>query len=337
MKNLAPKETAEKIFRAALRAVDPYEAVMSRKEHILSAYKKGGFGRIVVVGFGKASYPMASAIEDTLGELIDTGIIITKYGHLGKRNLTKIRAFEAAHPVPDENGQKAAGELLQLLEAASEDTLVVCLISGGGSALLASPAEGISLAEKQEVTSALLRAGADINELNAVRKHISSVKGGRLAHAAYPAGVVSLIISDVIGDPLDVIASGPTAPDASTWRDAMDVIEKYDITSPENVIEFIRKGVEGHIPDSPKPGDLVFEKVENLVIGSNRLDREQPPRALGGKGGGRSLGIFNRNPHRLSQRRGPGGRRTPYLRGFKENSEAVLPHRGRRNHGDRKG
>jgi glycerate-2-kinase len=141
MKNPGPKETAEKIFRAALNAVDPYEAVLSRKEHILSTYRKGGFGRLVVVGFGKASYPMASAMEDAFGELIDIGIIITKYGHLGERKLAKIRTFEAAHPVPDENGQKAAVDLLKLLEATSEDTLVACLISGGGSALLAAPAE----------------------------------------------------------------------------------------------------------------------------------------------------------------------------------------------------
>jgi glycerate-2-kinase len=271
MNTAKPKDIAERIFRAALEAVDPYQAVYAQEDHIRQAFESGGLKRLLVVGFGKASYPMALAMEDLMGDRIDTGIIITKYGHLGDRKLGRIKAFEAAHPVPDEKGERAAGKLIGLLEGASEDTLVVCLISGGGSALLAAPAEGLSLADKQAVTSALLKAGADINELNAVRKHISRVKGGRLARAAHPATVVSLIISDVIGDPLDVIASGPTAPDASTWQDAGEVMEKYGITSPSSVVDLIKRGSSGKIPDNPKPGDPIFDKVENIIIGSNRL------------------------------------------------------------------
>jgi len=264
-------DTIKRIFGAALKAVDPYKAVMEEKDRLSSVFNSGGFKRMIVAGLGKASYPMALAIEDSFGDLIEAGVIITKYGHLGERKLGRIKAFDAAHPVPDESGEKAAGELLKLLEGASEDTLVVCLISGGGSALLAAPAEGITLADKQAVTSALLKAGADINELNSIRKHISRVKGGRLARAAYPATVISLIISDVIGDPLDVIASGPTSPDASTWQDAQAVIRKFGITSPENVVRLIEEGASGQLPDNPKPGDPLFEKVQNLIISSNRL------------------------------------------------------------------
>jgi glycerate 2-kinase len=271
MKIPDPKDAAERIFMAALRAVDPYAAVKAQKERLVSAFEAGGFRRLMVVGFGKASYPMALAMEDTMGDLIESGIIITKYGHLGKRTLQRIKAIEAAHPVPDESGERAAKELLAMLEGASGDTLVVCLISGGGSALLAAPADGVTLSDKQAVTSALLRAGADINELNAVRKHISLVKGGRLVRAAHPARVISLIISDVIGDPLDVIASGPTSSDASTWQDALGVIRKYGINSPANVVRLIEDGAAGAVPDSPKPGDPLFERVKNMIIGSNRM------------------------------------------------------------------
>ncbi len=267
----SPRKAVERIFRAALKAADPYRAVAGQKDLILSSYKEGGFKRLVVAGFGKASVAMASAIEDTVGDLVETGIIVTKYGHLGSTKMGKIKAFEAAHPVPDENGLKAAKQILRLLSESGEDTLVVCLISGGGSALLAAPAEGINLSEKQKVTNALLKSGADINELNAVRKHISRVKGGRLAREAYPARIISLIVSDVIGDQLDIIASGPTSPDSSTWQDALNVMTKYRISEPASVVEIIRNGAEGLLPDNPKPGDQIFDKVENIIVGSNRL------------------------------------------------------------------
>jgi hydroxypyruvate reductase/glycerate 2-kinase len=166
---------------------------------------------------------------------------------------------------------KATREIIHLLTRADEETLVLCLVSGGGSALLVSPYEGLDLGAKQEVTDLLLRAGADITELNTVRKHLSRVKGGRLAEIAYPAELISLIISDVIGDKLDVIASGPTAPDSSTFPDALGIIRKYEIEQkiPENVMNLVNKGLKGLIPETPKQGSRVFEKVHNIIIGNN--------------------------------------------------------------------
>jgi glycerate-2-kinase len=262
---------AEEIFRAALRAADPETAVRSRTDEIRSTYTSGGFERLLVLGAGKAAAAMASALEESLGDLITAGVLITKYGHLGGYSSSRIRAFEAAHPVPDENGLRATRAAMDMLETADGKTLLVCLISGGGSALLVSPYEGISLEEKQAITDLLLRAGADIFELNAVRKHLSRVKGGRLARAAFPATVVSLIISDVIGDRLDVIASGPTAPDASTYKDAIGVLEKYSVDAPDGVKRLFEKGIAGRTPETPKEGDEAFGNVKNIIVGSNRM------------------------------------------------------------------
>jgi hydroxypyruvate reductase/glycerate 2-kinase len=234
-------------------------------------YESGRFTRLMVLAAGKAASVMAAALEESLGDIISGGVVITKYGHLLEHPTDKLRLFEAGHPVPDEKGMKATREALAMLEGADEGTLVVCLLSGGGSALLVAPAEGISLAEKRELTNALLRAGATIAEMNAVRKHVSAVKGGRLARAAHPAGVVSLIVSDVIGDSLDVIASGPTAPDGSTYLEAQEVIEKYGIEPPESIRRLLARGMKGEVPDSPKAGDEAFGRVENIIIGSNRL------------------------------------------------------------------
>jgi glycerate 2-kinase len=216
------------IFYAALAAVDPFKAIQSELEHVRTFFRIGDFTRLFVIGFGKASWRMAEASEELLDDAIDTGIIVTKYGHASASNrLAKITVYEAAHPVPDDNGVAATRRIVDLAREADERTLMLCLISGGGSALLVAPSEGISLSEKQEVTNLLLKSGATINELNAVRKHLSMVKGGRLARIAYPASIISLIVSDVIGDTLDVIASGPTAPDTSTYSDALAVLEKY--------------------------------------------------------------------------------------------------------------
>lgn len=266
----ANRKIAEEIFRAALKAADPYLAVRSHAEKLASEYRRGGYGRLLVAGFGKASTEMARAVHDSLGEAITDGLVITKHGaSSGTRAIGKIRVLEAGHPVPDEAGLRAAGELIRLLDGADESTLVVCLVSGGGSALLAAPREGVTLAEKQEITKALLTSGADIHELNAVRKHVSSVKGGRLAGLAWPAKVVSLIVSDVIGDSLDTIASGPTSPDASTYADALDILKKYSITGPENVMRLLKKGAAGEVPETPKPGDRAFGKVENVIVANN--------------------------------------------------------------------
>ena len=295
MKHISHKELLIEIFYTGLKAVDPYNAVKLYKDKLCSVYQEGNFERLILIGFGKASYSMAKAIDDNLRDLIDSGAIITKYGHKIVRHhdsaienyenkiipLKNCRSatllhcctiFEAGHPVPDENGLKGTEEVIKLLKTSDKDTLVVCLISGGGSALLVSPCEGISLKEKQQITELLLKAGADIYELNAVRKHISKVKGGRLAEIAYPAKVVSLILSDVIGDRLDVIASGPTSPDMTTYSDALKVLEKYKLLdkAPKNIINHLKKGSEGFIPETPKNDNPLFKNVENIIIGSNR-------------------------------------------------------------------
>lgn len=260
------------IFYAALREVDPYEIVKQSTDKIVSLYKTDNYNRIIVISFGKAAFPMAKALEDCLGNLITAGVGITKYGHR-KYDLKKVIMYEAGHPMPDEKGLRATEEIVKLVSRADEKTLIVCLISGGGSALLVSPCEGITLSEKRKITELLLKAGATINELNAVRKHISKVKGGRLAEFAYPAKIISLIISDVIGDRLDVIASGPTSPDETTYDNALKVLEKYRLTRscPASILEVLHKGMKGIIPETPKKGNRIFERVENIIIGNNKL------------------------------------------------------------------
>ena len=267
------KDHIAKIFSAALRAADPYIAVLPHTQKILSLYREGGYKRLILVGFGKAASPMARPFIDSLGELVTEGILITKYGHGGETvKEGRVKTWEAGHPLPDEKGIKATEEIIRLLESAKEESLVVCLISGGGSALLVSPWEAISLKEKQRATDILLRAGADISELNTVRKHISRVKGGRLAGLAHPARTVSLILSDVIGDRLDVIASGPTSPDNTIYHDAMKVIERYGLKDevPRSIIETLEKGRKGLISETPKEGSAVFQGVENIIVGSNK-------------------------------------------------------------------
>jgi hydroxypyruvate reductase/glycerate 2-kinase len=279
------RELVSSIFNSALSAIDSYDSVKLYADKIRSAYKDGKFERLIVIGFGKAACQMAKAVEDGLGDLIVAGIIITKYGHVSYQ-LSKIKIHEAGHPIPDENGLRGAEEIIKLLKSADGNTLVVCLVSGGGSALLVSPYNGITLNEKQEITEMLLKAGANINEMNAVRKHISKVKGGRLAEIACPAKIISLILSDVIGDRLDVIASGPTSPDNTTYDDALRVLERYGLmdTAPQNIIEVLRKGKNGLIPETPKNGNTIFESIENIIIGSNKaaLDAaKQKAEALG--------------------------------------------------------
>lgn len=257
------------IFSHALGAVDPYKAVTSRGERILWVMADGGFRDAVIVGFGKASVDMARAIEAVLGDRTARGHIITKYGHTRPGcQLRKISVSEGGHPLPDANGVEGTHKATEILRGTGASTLVICLISGGGSALLVSPAEGITLAQKQRTTDLLLRAGCDIFELNTVRKHISAVKGGRLAEIAYPSKVLSLIVSDVLGDRLDVIASGPTYHDPSTFGDAHGVLEKYGLVGlvPDTVIQRLRKGMEGAIGETPKEGSPFLRHVDNLLI-----------------------------------------------------------------------
>lgn len=279
--------TAAKIFSAALEAVDPYRAVEDQIPRILSTYKHGGFNKVLLVSFGKAAYLMAKAACEGLGDLITRGIVITKYGHAAGHHLhDRVDIYEAGHPIPDDNGLRATAEVIKLLDESDGETLVLCSISGGGSALLVSPQGGISLDDKQAVTNLLLKSGATINELNTVRKHLSAIKGGRLAKCAYPAKVISLILSDVIGDNLDVIASGPTSPDSTTYAMALSVLKKYRLTKklPPPVKDILEAGVEGRVADSPKEGDLIFARVENIIVGSNRkaaLAAEKKAKELG--------------------------------------------------------
>jgi len=282
-----PVQIIRNIFNESLLAVDPYKAVSRHCDYLPSRYEKEKLNKLYVVSFGKAAPSMAQALADGFGNALTKGIVITKYNHTGSQHFADTLAiYEAGHPIPDENGVMATGEILNLLKQTDESTLVIFLISGGGSALLCCPDEGISLAEKQTVTDLLLKAGADIQELNTVRKHISAVKGGRLAEIAYPAKMVSLILSDVIGDPLDVIASGPTSPDTSTFTDAINVIQKYGLATrmPGNVINILAKGAQGHIPETPKNGAPVFSGMDNIIIASNAIAVEAAKKAAEGFG-----------------------------------------------------
>ncbi|OPY92173.1 MAG: putative hydroxypyruvate reductase [Syntrophaceae bacterium PtaU1.Bin231] len=270
----AVKSTLEDIFRAALAASDPYRAVEKYVGTIRREYRDGGFRRLVVVGLGKAAFSMSRALHDCLGLRIDGGIVVTKYGHADPAvPLGAIEVYEGGHPLPDENGFRATRKVIDLRGTFDERTLAVCLVSGGGSAIFVAPAGGILLAEKQKLTNLLLRCGAPIEELNTVRKHISRVKGGRLAEILYPARVISLVLSDVVGDPLDIIASGVTSPDGSTYADAMAILEKHRLLPevPPSILDHLDRGVRGLVPETPKPGDRVFARVDNRIIGSNRL------------------------------------------------------------------
>jgi hydroxypyruvate reductase len=254
------------IFHAALAAADPYEATLAHLRPCPESVKN-----LYVVGAGKAAAAMARAVEKYYGKRLRGGVIVTKYGHA--QPLKKIRCLEAAHPVPDQAGIHAAQEIAELCHNATKDDLVICLISGGASALLPSPVAGITLEEKQATTQLLLACGATIHELNCVRKHLSALKGGQLAHLAYPATLETLILSDVIGDPLDVIGSGPTVPDSSTFADAWEILYKHRLTGkiPGSVRHHLEQGVNFRIPETPKPGDKVFRKLRNQLVGSNRL------------------------------------------------------------------
>ncbi len=272
------KELLTTIFRAGLRAVDPAAAV---RRHVALAgsrlrvgdrfYGLDRFQRIIVTGAGKGTAPMAQALEEILGDRLTTGWIIVKNGH--GLPLQKTRVREAGHPVPDAAGLDAARFILDRLKECTAADLVLCAFSGGGSALLPAPLPPLDFSEKQQATRLLLASGASIDELNALRKHISAVKGGRLAEIAAPAQVVSLLLSDVIGDRLDVIASGPTAPDPSTYEEVQGIMDKYELKEkiPPRVFEIITQGGQGFIPETPKPGNPVFRYVQNLIIGSNSL------------------------------------------------------------------
>jgi glycerate 2-kinase len=273
MKNDLRRRQAVDIFHVVLKAVDPYDLIKARMGQILSTYHGGLYNKFFLISFGKAAYPMTRAVVDFAGDLLTEGVLITKYGHVPHAGFSaKIIVCEAAHPVPDIQGVRATESVLELLNAADSRTLVICLISGGGSALLVAPHKDITLAEKQQITQLLLKAGADIRELNTVRKHISRIKGGRLAEIACPARVLSFILSDVIGDPLDVIASGPTSPDQTTFQEALDVVRRYNLEDriSEKARLVLIRGAAGEIPETPKEGNPAFDRVENIIVGSNK-------------------------------------------------------------------
>jgi glycerate 2-kinase len=229
---------------------------------------------IFVIGAGKASAMMASEVEKVLGNRIADGHITVKYGHSCR--LKFIKVSEAGHPVPDSNGFKATSAILKIAKRAGPTDLVICLLSGGGSALLPDFPEGSSPQEMITVNNLLINSGACIKEINAVRKHLSILKGGQLARSVFPATLVSLILSDVPGDPLDVIASGPTTPDPTTFRQALSVLGKFNLVKSVSagILKYLYQGETGIRSETPKPGDQVFEKTYNLLIGSNKVALE---------------------------------------------------------------
>lgn len=281
LKSGETKERRERvlpILSAALEAVDPINAVkrhMSLEDNELHighrVYDLNKYRNIYVIGGGKAGGSMAKATEEILGHHVTAGLINTKYGH--RADTKTVRINEAGHPIPDAAGMRGASQMVDIAADATEGDLVICLISGGGSALMTLPVEGISLADMEALTSALLRCGAAINEINSIRKHLSQIKGGNLSRLAYPAEVVSLILSDVVGSPLDVIASGPTVPDSSSFAQAHGIVERYGLLDelPSSIVQHLSQGKEGTIPETPKEGDAVFSKTYNLVIASNEV------------------------------------------------------------------
>lgn len=262
----------EKIYWAAIEAVDPYRAVCEQAREIRKKCLAEGRGRLAVVAFGKAACPMARAVLEHLPDLVPRGIVAIGHNDcLPADGLPGLDLFRGGHPVPDGGSVAAARAAARLAEGIRPDEMALCLISGGGSSLFAYPGEGISLADKRCLVDLLLKAGANIEELNCVRKHISRIKGGRLAAMFYPAPLTSLIISDVIGDRLDIIASGPTVPDDSTYGDAWRVLDKYSLAdrTPPSIKKILDRGVRGIIRETPKRGDRIFEGVENRIVASN--------------------------------------------------------------------
>jgi glycerate 2-kinase len=285
----AQRQHLEAIFRAGLQRVDPYRMVVEHlrlegsrlrvasedheEELDLDAYE-----RVLVIGAGKASATMARAVEDLLGDRLDGGLVVVKYGHTD--DLARIEILEAGHPVPDDNGVAAARRIAALADQADAKTLVIALISGGGSALLPMPleytdqgqAQRLGLADKQTVTRELLACGADIREINCIRKHLSGLKGGRLLARLAPARSLNLILSDVVGDDLSSIASGMTTVDPSTFAEAAGILDRYGITRqvPEAVRRILTLGLEGHVPETLKPEEFDPARVTNHIIGSNR-------------------------------------------------------------------
>lgn len=276
-----------RVLAAALGAVEPAAAVrryLQRDGDTLVVaehkYDLTQTDRVFVVGAGKAGLPMAEATAAILGDRLTGGVIVVKEAHAQNREpktvAKKLSVLEASHPIPDARGVAASEQIAHLLAAATERDLVIALISGGGSALLTRPANGVTLDDMQQLTNLLLRSGASIGEINTLRKHLDTMKGGGLAHLAYPAQLVALVLSDVVGSPLDVIASGPTVADPTTFADALAVLERYEITAqtPAAALALLQQGAAGAIEETPKPGDKRLAYVVNQIVASNSLAAE---------------------------------------------------------------
>ena len=265
---------------AAIQAVDPEAAIrryLKREGDYLwvgeQRYDLNRFGRVRIAGMGKAGAPMTEAAAGILGQALSDGIVIVKQGHLGEKSqIGPVRLLEAGHPVPDACSLRATAALVDLLQDSRPDDLVLTLISGGGSALFTLPAQGLELDDLTELTRLLLASGAEIKEINTLRKHLDRVKGGQLARLIAPAQVASLILSDVVGDPLDAIASGPTVPDPTTYDQAVAILDKYQLMErvPAGVLRHLERGRRGELLETPKPGDPIFERTANQIIASNR-------------------------------------------------------------------
>lgn len=275
------RKLAEELFLAGVESVLPENLIKSQVRlngDVLqidkNRYRLSQFGHIYVLAAGKAAARMTKEIEKIMGDRITDGIVITKYGHGTPLKYSAL--VEAGHPIPDTEGVKGTRKLLDIARQATENDLVICLISGGASALMADFPENASLNDLKRTNELLVKCGADITEINTVRKHLSHVKGGQLASILYPATTVCLILSDVIGDKLDVIASGPTVGDSSTFTDALAVIGKYSLNNvlPAPMLRYLHEGANGSIRETPKSDDPVFQKVHNYIIGSNRIALE---------------------------------------------------------------
>ncbi len=267
------------VLMSAIQAVDPTQAVkralVLQDNRIIfgdRTYNLEDTTHLWVVAIGKAGLPMAYAVEEILGELVTGGVVLTKQLHSHQSlDTARYQVLIGGHPVPDIHSLDGSQAILDLLSETRQDDLVIFLISGGGSALLTSPAEDLSITVIQALTSTLLSCGANINQINTLRKHLSQVKGGQLARWAAPSQAIALVLSDVIGDPLDVIASGPTVPDPTTYQEALDIMDQYQIRDsvPSIILGHLNRGVQGEIPETPKPGDPIFKRVCTQVIGNN--------------------------------------------------------------------
>lgn len=274
--NPKTKDHALQIFREALEAVDPKRCVLEHIKLKGNTLKVDGreydlkkYGSIFVVAFGKAASSMGKTVEETLGDRVTDGIVVSN--SRSPFMFSRMRFYLSSHPAPDERSLSAAKEVMKILDNAGERDLVIFLISGGGSAMLAMPVPGISINDKRKVTEMLLKSGADTYGLNAVRKHISEIKGGGLLQKALPAEIITLILSDVVGDRLDVIASGPTVPDGTTFEEAWRVIEECGLEHkiPPKIIIRLEEGRSGKIPETLKKGNFDPDKVQTVIVGNN--------------------------------------------------------------------